>query len=170
MIMNGNTPTLISGVPKVALSLATIRSHASARPSAPASTWPFAAQSVGLPELHDRLEQPREALRAEVLVHERHVGGELVEAAAGREDLLVRRGEHHAAHAVVGARELERRRSGRVSSSFESALRVSGWSRAMVATPSLDLIADRLVGTREISTMASMYTSIVVGIDRLGNR
>ena len=49
MIMNGNTPTLISGVPKVALSLATIRSQASASPSAPARTWPLAAQIVGLP-------------------------------------------------------------------------------------------------------------------------
>ena len=47
--MKGNTPTSISGVPKVALSLATIRSHASATPSAPASTWPLAAQMVGLP-------------------------------------------------------------------------------------------------------------------------
>ena len=49
MIMNGNAPTLISGVPKVACSLAMIRSQASAMPSAPASTWPFAAQIVGLP-------------------------------------------------------------------------------------------------------------------------
>ena len=49
MIMNGKTPTLISGVPKRAPSLATIRSHASASPSAPASTCPFAAQIVGLP-------------------------------------------------------------------------------------------------------------------------
>ena len=49
MIMNGKTPTLISGVPKRAPSLAMIRSHASASPSAPASTWPLAAQSVGLP-------------------------------------------------------------------------------------------------------------------------
>ena len=49
MIMNGKTPTLISGVPKRTPSRAMIRSQASARPSAPASTWPFAAHSVGLP-------------------------------------------------------------------------------------------------------------------------
>ena len=49
MIMNGNTPTLISGVPKPASSAATIRSQASARPRAPASTCPFALQMVGLP-------------------------------------------------------------------------------------------------------------------------
>ena len=49
MIMNGNTPTLISGVPKRASSRATTRSHASASPSAPASTCPLAAHSVGLP-------------------------------------------------------------------------------------------------------------------------
>ena len=49
MIMNGNAPTLISGVPKRAPSRATIRSQASAIPSAPASTWPLAAQIDGLP-------------------------------------------------------------------------------------------------------------------------
>src|SRR5256885_1857808 len=49
MIMNGNTPTLISGVPKRADSLATIRSHASASPSAPARTCPLAAHRAGLP-------------------------------------------------------------------------------------------------------------------------
>ena len=49
MIMNGNAPTLISGVPNVASSEATIRSHASAIPSAPASTCPRTAHTVGLP-------------------------------------------------------------------------------------------------------------------------
>ena len=49
MIMNGNRPTLISGVPKPALSLAMIRSQARAIPSAPASTWPLAATIDGLP-------------------------------------------------------------------------------------------------------------------------
>ena len=49
MIMNGNTPTLISGVPNRTPSRATIRSQASAMPSAPASTWPLAAQIDGLP-------------------------------------------------------------------------------------------------------------------------
>src|ERR1035441_9217204 len=49
MIMNGNRPTLISGVPKRTPSLATIRSQASARPSAPARTCPLAAQIEGLP-------------------------------------------------------------------------------------------------------------------------
>ena len=47
--MNGNTPTLISGVPNRAPSRARIRSQASAIPSAPASTCPLAAQMVGLP-------------------------------------------------------------------------------------------------------------------------
>ncbi len=48
-IMNPNRPTLISGVPNVACSLATTRSQASASPSAPARTWPRAAQMTGLP-------------------------------------------------------------------------------------------------------------------------
>ena len=47
--MNGNRPRLISGVPNSAVSLAMIRSQASASPSAPARTWPFTAQMVGLP-------------------------------------------------------------------------------------------------------------------------
>jgi len=38
---------LISGVPTVARSWATMRSQASATPNAPASTWPPAAQIVG---------------------------------------------------------------------------------------------------------------------------
>ena len=49
MIMNGNRPRLISGVPNSAVSAATTRSQARAMPSAPASTCPFAAQIVGLP-------------------------------------------------------------------------------------------------------------------------
>ena len=108
MIMNGKTPTLISGVPKRAVSLATIRSQASARPSAPASTWPLAAQSVGLPSSPIGRNSAREAVGAPVLVHERAVGRELPQVAAGREHLLVRGGEHDAAHGVVVARALER--------------------------------------------------------------
>src|SRR5215212_4167295 len=49
MIMYGNAPTLISGVPKVAPSLAITRSQERARPIPPASTWPLAAQRDGLP-------------------------------------------------------------------------------------------------------------------------
>src|SRR6185295_14946816 len=100
MIMKGNTPTLISGVPKAAVSLATIRSQASASPCAPARTWPLAAQIVGLPSCPISL-QSREALGAEVLMHERHVRGEPLEVAPGAEDLLVGGGDHHAAHALV---------------------------------------------------------------------
>ena len=62
-----------------------------------------------LAEPEDRAEQAREALGAEVLVHERDVGGELVERCARREDLLVRRGEHDAAHSLVVAGRLEGR-------------------------------------------------------------
>jgi hypothetical protein len=51
MIMNGNSPTLISGVPKPAPSFAMIRSHASAIPSDPARQCPFAAQMVGFPSV-----------------------------------------------------------------------------------------------------------------------
>ena len=61
-----------------------------------------------LAELADQLEQPREALGAEVLVHERHVGGEAGEVAARGEDLLVRGGEDDAAHGLVVAGRRER--------------------------------------------------------------
>src|SRR6266536_3233088 len=47
--MNGNTPTLISGHPKRTPSWAMTRSQARARPKAPASTSPLAAQITGLP-------------------------------------------------------------------------------------------------------------------------
>src|SRR5947209_4524377 len=58
MIMNGNAPTLISGVPKLASSEATIRSHASAIPRAPARTWPRTTHRVGLPRSPISLNRP----------------------------------------------------------------------------------------------------------------
>ena len=61
-----------------------------------------------LAELADQAEQLREALGPEVLVHERHVGREAGEVRARGEHLLVRRGEHDAAHGVVVARGLQR--------------------------------------------------------------
>jgi hypothetical protein len=66
---------------------------------------------------------------------ERHVGGEAGEVAAGAERRLVRGGEDDAAHGVVVARPLKAA-SRSSSSSSESALRVSGWSSAIVATRS----------------------------------
>ena len=86
MIMNGNAPTLISGVPNVTPSFATIRSHASAIPSAPASTWPLAAQIVGLPSSPIGVNSAGKRSIAEVLVHERHVGREAGEVRARAED------------------------------------------------------------------------------------
>ena len=53
-----------------------IRSQASAIPSAPASTCPLAAQIDGLPSSPSSRNSAREALGGEVLVHERHLGGE----------------------------------------------------------------------------------------------
>src|SRR2546430_2536682 len=48
-IIIGQIPTLISGVPKVAVSTATSRSHEHARPSPPASAWPLIRPTIGLP-------------------------------------------------------------------------------------------------------------------------
>ena len=58
----------------------------------------------------DQPEQRDEALRAEVLVHERRVPREPAEVGARGEDLLVRGREHHAAHRVVVAGALKRLR------------------------------------------------------------
>ena len=74
--MNGKTPTLISGVPKVAASLATIRSQASASPSAPARQWPLTAQMTGLPSSPMSVNSRGKRSVADVLVHQRDVGGE----------------------------------------------------------------------------------------------
>ena len=54
-----------------------------------------------LAELAEQPEQAREALGPEVLVHERHLGREPGQVGRRREDPLVRRGEHHAAHARI---------------------------------------------------------------------
>src|SRR5215831_4211842 len=48
-IIAGQTPTLISGVPKVADSTASRMSHAQARPKPPASAWPLMRPTIGLP-------------------------------------------------------------------------------------------------------------------------
>ncbi len=108
MIMNGKIPTLISGVPKRALSLATIRSQASASAERAGQHVAVGGAERRLAELADRAEQAREAVGREVLVDERGLRGEAAEVAARGEHLLVRRGEHDAAHGVVVARARER--------------------------------------------------------------
>ena len=81
MIMNGNTPTSISGVPNVAVSLAITKSHASARPSAPASTWPFAAQIEGLPSSPSNRNRWGKRSVPDVLLDDRDVARELIQVA-----------------------------------------------------------------------------------------
>ena len=72
-------------------------------PSAPASTWPLAAQIVGLPSSPIRRNRRGKRSVAEVLVDERGLGGEPAEVAARGEDLLVGGREHDAADGVVVA-------------------------------------------------------------------
>ena len=146
MIMNGKTPTLISGVPNVALSFAIDEVAGQREPERPGQHVAVGRADRRLAELADQLEQPREALDAEVLVHERHLGREAGEVAARGEDLLVRGGEHDAAHRVVVARRASKASIRSSSSSSLSALRVSGWFRVIVATPSRDVVEDRCVG------------------------
>ena len=101
MIMKGKSPTLISGVPKPAVSLAMIRSQAIAIPSEPASTWPEAATIEGLPSSPSSMKTCGKEAGREVLVGSGRVGSEAAEVAARREDLLVGRSEHHHPGVVV---------------------------------------------------------------------
>jgi hypothetical protein len=66
-------------------------------------------------------------------VHERDLGREPAEVATAREHLLVRRGEDRPADAVVVARHLEWLDEA-IEHRLDSELRVSGSSRAIVAT------------------------------------
>ena len=133
--MKGNVPTLISGVPKLASSEAMIRSHASAIPSAPASTCPPAAQTVGLPSSPISLNRPTKrsepkcrstsgvsAAKPPRLAPEEKVFS-CEEASTTQRALL------------IVARALERAGQSRSSISGESALRVSGSFSVSVATP-----------------------------------
>src|SRR5438094_293003 len=56
-IIIGQIPTLISGVPKVAVSTATSRSHEHASPSPPASVWPLMRPTIGLPSSAMRMKR-----------------------------------------------------------------------------------------------------------------
>ena len=174
MIMKGNTPTSISGVPKVALSLAMIRSHASATPSAPASTWPFAAQMVGLPSC--MIVRNRRGKRSvpKCLCTIGTSAANWSRLPPGREDLLVRGGEHHAAHAVVVARQLERRGEVREELVRERVARIGLIERDGGDAVVAHVVANCLQGhgvelyyARTASQLreARMYDSIVVGID-----
>ena len=133
--MKGKTPTLISGVPKVAPSRATTRSQASASPSAPARTCPEAAQMDGLPsspssrKTSGKRSVPQclrtsgtSAAKPERLPPELNVLG-FVEAST----------THRTASSTRARRSASSRSP---SSSSDSALRVSGSSSATVATPS----------------------------------
>ena len=134
MIMNGNRPTLISGVPNRAPSLAMIRSHASAIPSAPASTWPFAAQIVGLPSSPINRNSRGKRSVAKCLCTSGTSAAKparlapaentrsCVEVSTTQRTPASSRADSNAA--VSSAR-----------SSSDRALRVSGWSSAIVATP-----------------------------------
>ena len=135
MIMNGNTPTLISGVPNRTPSRAITRSHASASPSAPARTWPPAAQIVGLPS--SPISRNRRGKRS--------VPKCLCTSGASAAN-PARLPPLENTFSCVEVRTTQRTdASSRAapnaaisssSSSSDRALRVSGWSSAIVATPS----------------------------------
>ncbi len=105
--MNGNAPTLISGVPNVACLGGHDQVARERDPERSGEHVSARGAQRGLAEPDDQLEQRHEAIGAEVLVHERHVGGEAAKVGAGGEDRLVRGGEHDHAHGVVVAGALE---------------------------------------------------------------
>ena len=135
MIMNGNRPTLISGVPKPAVSLAMIRSQASAIPSEPARTCPFAATIEGLPSSPS---SRNTSTKSSIPMYLCAVG-----ASAAKPPRLPPAentfswvdAEHDDPRVLVRLR-LRSAASSSPRSSSESALRVSGSSSAIVATPS----------------------------------
>ena len=135
MIMNGNRPTLISGVPKRAPSRATIRSHASASPSAPASTCPFAAHNVGFP--NSPIARNSRGNRAPTSKCFSISGMSAAKPARLPPDentfscveVSTTQRTSWSARAAANAS------SSSSSTWSESALRVSGWSSAIVATP-----------------------------------
>jgi len=134
MIMNGNRPTLISGVPNRAPSLAMIRSQAKANPRAPASTCPLAAQIDGLPSSPSRRKARGKRSVAKCLCTSA--------TSSAKPDRLpplentVSWVEVSTTQRTAGSSRARPSASiSSFSSSSESALRVSGSSRAIVATP-----------------------------------
>src|SRR3954468_3514947 len=135
MIMKGKTPTLISGVPKVAFSDATTRPHASATRSAPASTGPRAAQIVGLRSSPIRRKRP-----TNFSVPKWRCTSGTSPAKPARLPPLEKTFSCEEASTTQRTSSSSRARS-KASiapwrSSLDSELRVSGSSRVMVATPS----------------------------------
>ena len=134
--MNGNAPTLISGVPNVACSEATIRSHASAIPSAPASTCPRAAHDRRLAELADQLEQARRSARRAKCLCTSAISAAKPPRFAPEENVRsCEEREHDAAHLRRPSRARSKDSIRPPSISGESALRVSGSFSVIVATP-----------------------------------
>ncbi len=135
MIMKGKIPTLISGVPKPAVSLATIRSQARAMPSAPARTWPLAAQRVGLPSCPISLNSAGKRSVPKCLC----TSG-TSEANWSRLPPALNTFSWEEVSTTQrtpsSSRAISKASNSSDSSSLESALRVSGESRVMVATPS----------------------------------
>ena len=135
MIMNGNSPTLISGVPNRAPSRATIKSHASAIPSAPASTWPLAAQIVGLPSspISRNSRGNRSVAKCLWMSGASAANPPRLAPALNTRSWVEVRTTHRT---PSSSRAASSACVSSVSSSSESAFRVSGWLRLIVATPS----------------------------------
>ena len=146
MIMNGKAPTLISGVPNVAPSRGDdqVAGQRDARARRPArARW--RRRSSACPARRSARNRPREALGAQVLVDERHVGREARRGWRRAENTFsCEEVEHDAAHGLVVAGRVKAAISSS-SSSSDSALRVSGWSSVIVATPVARLVPQRLV-------------------------
>ncbi len=134
MIMNGNAPMLISGVPNDACSEATIRSHASAIPSAPASTCPRAAQIVGLPSSPISLNSATKRSPAKCLCTSAVSAAKPLRFAP-EENVRSCEEASTTQRAPSSSRARSNASISPASISAESALRVSGSFSVIVATP-----------------------------------
>jgi hypothetical protein len=134
MIMNGKAPTSISGVPKVASSLAITRSQASARPSAPASTWPRAAQTTGLPS-SPIMRKRRGKRSVPACFSTSAASAEKPDRSAPAENTRSCEEARTRQRTAGSSRAASRAPISSPSSAGESALRFSGVSSTMRATP-----------------------------------
>ena len=133
--MNGNAPTLISGVPNSASSFAITRSQASAIPRAPASTCPFAAQIVGLPSSPSRRKSRTNRDPAAKCLWTSGTSPAKPPRLAPDEKTRSCEEVSTTQRTESSSRAISKAPSSSSSSSIESALRVSGWLSVIVATP-----------------------------------
>ena len=108
MIMCGQSPSVISGVPKIASSAAMTRSHAEREAEAAGEGVALHAGDRGLPERVEVAEEVGQLTSGLVQVAEAATVRHSLQVGTCTERGRSRAGEHHHAHGIVGLGELER--------------------------------------------------------------